>query len=688
MIPTDVLKFDPEAFITIDFETYYANDYSLSSKHLTPEGYIRDPQFQVIGVGVKVNDSDAGWYEEHEFREWARTIDWSRVAVLAHNGSGFDFFIMFWHYGIRAGFYFDSEDMARALYGAHGAITRIGLGALSKYHGVGEKGDEVVRAKGKRREDFADAEWQQYGVYCIGDCDLAKANFEVMLPLLPEVELWHIDTTVRMWTEPQLLLNSPFLTEYLVGERQRKADLLARIAQDKSILMSNDKFAALLVDYGVEPPMKVSLPKTKTARLKDPEAEPVMTYAFAKSDSGMQELLEHEVEEVRWLAEARVAVKSTINETRAERFLKLGAGNRLIPIPLRYAAAHTFRWSGRDKINAQNLERTNKRKPLKGAIRKALHAPDGHKVVVADSSAIEARMTAWLAGEEWLVEAFRQNQDPYNEFASVLYGRPIDRKHVKEDEGPGAVGKICVLGLGYGLGFIKLSQMMLAGPMGADPIQFTMDDAELMGVRVGAFFENDSKMERIREFPSRLGLEDLAIHCAVAEHLVQVYRRKNVAIKELWKAMNDEVLPWMLDETEEVTFGPNNCMTTTRHGLRLPNGVVMRYPGLKESDDHGYSYIGRYGKGHVHLYGGLMTENVIQALARIVVGDQMLMLRGKYGYQPALMTHDEIALVVPDAEVELAKARMLEEMRTPPPWAVGLPLNAECGAGQSYGSAK
>jgi DNA polymerase len=144
----------------------------------------------------------------------------------------------------------------------------------------------------------------------------------------------------------------------------------------------------------------------------------------------------------------------------------------------------------------------------------------------------------------------------------------------------------------------------------------------------------------------------------------------------------------MLDETEEVTFGPNNCMTTTRHGLRLPNGVVMRYPGLKESDDHGYSYIGRYGKGHVHLYGGLMTENVIQALARIVVGDQMLMLRGKYGYQPALMTHDEIALVVPDAEVELAKARMLEEMRTPPPWAVGLPLNAECGAGQSYGSAK
>jgi len=676
--PLDVLSFEPDALITLDFETYYAGDYTLTK--LTTESYVRDPRFEVIGVSVKVNDADTVWFEEIEFRVWAASIDWSRCAVLAHNCT-FDSYILAWHYGIIPGFYFDTLSMGRAL---HGTTRKNNLASLAAYYGLGEKGDEVVKAKGKRRKDFTEKEWLEYGLYCVQDTDLCKALFDVMP--FPEVELWNIDTTIRLFTEPQLVLNEPFLAQYLVDERKRKADLLARINQDKSVLMSGDKFAALLIDYNVTPPRKISVQKTKRAREVDPEAEPVETWAFAKNDSGMQELLEHETEEVRWLAEARVAIKSTINETRSERMLRMGAGGRALPVQLNYAGAHTFRWSGAGRTNFQNLERTNKRKPQKGALRKSLEAPKGKKVVVADSNAIEARGTAWFAEETELVEAFAQNRDPYNEFGSKLYGRTIDRKKNPEDEIPGAVSKVCILGLGYSMGWFKFAETMLRGPMGADPIRFTEKDAEQLNVRIGSFTGNDAKMARIQQMPSRLTLEDLATHCAVAERIVYTYRDAHPKIRELWKLM-DEVLGWM-EAGEEVLFGPSNVLQTVRHGILLPNGLILQYPGLAKDEDDRFSYISGHGKERVHLYGGLMTENIIQALARIVVSDQMLMVRGKYGYKPALMTHDELVLVVPDAEADLAKYRLITEMRTTPDWAVGLPLSAEGGIAQMYGGAK
>lgn len=356
-----------DAVITIDFETYYADDYTLSS--LTTEQYVRDPRFEVILVGVKVNQSSAVWMTPEDFAAWIPTVNWSRVAILCHHAH-FDGLILSHHYGVIPALYLDTLSMARAKHG-----TEVGgsLGKLSTHYGLGEKGHEVVQAKNKRRADFSLEEYAAYGLYCVNDCEL---EFRLLLCLLvgfPEIELWVIDSVVRWYTEPLFRLNEPLLKEFLTYERQRKQALLDRIGADKKTLSSNDKFAALLRTVAAMKGLDLE-PPTKTS-----PATGLPIYAFAKSDPGMQELLDHPDNDVRYLAEARIAIKSTINETRTERLLKAGAGGKAVPVYLKYSGAHTHRLSGGDRLNFQNFERVPEDpKPgeeWKGTLRKALEAP-------------------------------------------------------------------------------------------------------------------------------------------------------------------------------------------------------------------------------------------------------------------------------------------------------------------------
>ena len=657
--------------ITIDFETFYSKDYDL--KRFGTEGYIRDPQFEVIGVGVKVNNSVPMWLDVNTFRVYTRTVDWANVAVLAHHAH-FDGLILSHHFGIRPGFWLDTLSMGRLV---HTVDVGGSLAKLAAYYHVGEKGNEVIQAKGKRLADFTRADWEQYGEYCKNDCNLTWDIFHAILEWdFPESELHLIDMTVRMFTEPTFVLDLPMLEAYLIEERARKQALLDRIGQDKEVLMSNDKFALLLMELGVdEPPRKMSKRTGKE------------TWAFAKSDPGMQALLEHEEDNVRWAAEARVGVKSTINESRTERLLRAGAGGRPIPIYLNYHRAHTGRWSGGDKQNAQNWERTDKKDPNKGRIRKSIRVIPGKALVVADQAQIEARGLAWFAGDDPLVEAFAQGRDVYSEFATTVYGRTI----TKADELERFVGKTATLGLGYALGWLKFAMTMAAAK-----VIFTWKDIEVMGVDVEAFAALTDKYgvtnrDKVEEMPSRLPVPERMVHCAVAKRIVDRYREQRVPITETWEGFN-AALSCMLEGCD-ITCGPNDCIRLVYHGVELPSGRKLRYPGLSAKQDMFgdwvFSYMGgRVGKDKVHIYGGSLTENVIQALARDVIADQMTRIRMKYGYHIATTTHDEIVLVVNEQEAETAFKNTLAEMKIPPAWAAGWPVKAEGGWGQCYGEVK
>jgi DNA polymerase len=213
----------------------------------------------------------------------------------------------------------------------------------------------------------------------------------------PVKELKVIDTTLRMFVEPTLRLNLPMLESHLETVKERKAKLLAVAQADKDSLMSNDKFAELLMLLGVEPPTKISARTGKQA------------WAFAKTDEEFKALLEHADPRVQALVSARLGNKTTLEETRTQRFIDIALRGSL-PVPIKYYAAHTGRWGGDDKINLQNL-------PSRGQnankLKLSIEAPEGYVIIDSDSSQIEARTVAWLAGQNDLVEAFDKGEDVY-----------------------------------------------------------------------------------------------------------------------------------------------------------------------------------------------------------------------------------------------------------------------------------
>ena len=320
--------------ITLDFETYYDKDFSL--RKLTTEEYIRSLEFEVIGVGVKVNNGPTEWasgtYEQ--MKRYLDDFDWENSSLLCHN-TMFDGAILNWIYDIRPCIYLDTLCIARAL---HGVEVGGSLKALATRYGIGEKGTAVADAVGVHRWEFTDEALDLYGDYCINDVELTYELFGLMGNAFPRTELKIIDLTLRMFIEPILELDVPLLTEHLEDTKNLKEQLLTDAGVTKKDLMSNAKFAGLLEDLGVMVPMKVS-PTTG----KD-------TFAFAKTDQGFIDLLNHDDITVHMLANARLGNKSTLEETRTQRFISIAErgeqGKAWLPVPIKYYAAHTGRFGG------------------------------------------------------------------------------------------------------------------------------------------------------------------------------------------------------------------------------------------------------------------------------------------------------------------------------------------------------
>lgn len=316
--------------ITLDFETYYDKEYSL--KKLTTEEYIRDSRFEVIGLAIKVGDGETQWGSgtHEQIRRWLHTFDWDNAMLLAHNCL-FDAAILSWVFDVHPKALADTLSMGRALDGVDVGGS---LAAMAKRYGLGEKGTEILNALGKRRADFSPEELSRYGDYCINDVELTHALFERMAPAFPKGELKLIDLTLRMFTEPELELDRQGLEAHLKAVRQHKNELLiAAGVTDKKDLMSNAKFASLLEELGVTPPKKISPTTGKE------------TYAFAKTDPGLKALEDHEDDRVQALVAARLGNKSTLEETRTERFIQIAERGKF-PVPIKYYAAHTGRWGG------------------------------------------------------------------------------------------------------------------------------------------------------------------------------------------------------------------------------------------------------------------------------------------------------------------------------------------------------
>jgi DNA polymerase len=597
--------------LALDFETYWAKDYTLRT--IPTSLYVRDKRFKAQCLSVM---HDGNKYPHILFGNDIKSflqdrVDWSKTAVVAHHAH-FDGLILSHHYGVHPAFFVDTLSMARAL---HGAYVRSDLDTVLRLYGYdGKLGDVLKFTKGVRDLDPVLA--SLLGDYCRGDTMRLLAIAKKMMAQFPANELQKIDIFVKMFTDPVLRVDREKAKAELKKERASRTRKVNKAGVEPEQLRSREAFADILRERGIKPPTKVS---KRTGEV---------TYAFAKTDKGLITLLAEADEDIRELIEAKLALSSTIDVTRADALVARSEGNLPLPIYLNYAKAHTLRTTGGDKFNPQNFPSRNG-----DQLRQCIKAPPGYEIMTVDSGQIECRLNAWQAGQKDLLDAFRQKRDVYAEMATEIYGYPVDKKkHPKER----FLGKTVVLAAGYQLSGPRLQINLATGVGGVEPVFLELD---LCNAGIAAF------------------------------------RRKNSFIVAGWKKF-DNLIKHLAQGRGEI----EHAGTIFRRGeIVMHNGLTLKYGGLHMTDD-GWKYTSP--KGTKTLYGAKLVENWVQSVAYNLVSDQMLEL-AKY-MRVVMFEHDANTMLVRVKDVDKMLKLSEKVMLEPPKWAPDLPLAVDMQHGPRY----
>lgn len=639
--------------IGLDFETYWSVDYTLSK--MTTAEYVRDPRFKAHGASVWIDGLGAVWLNAESLAIFCRDAPWSEIELFGHN-LNFDGLILAEHYGAIPALYLDTLGMSRAVLGT--SVRRHSLHVIGEHLGLGGKldgGAALVNTKGRR--DLSPVEMEALGRYAVRDIELTWRVLNHLLPLFPRQEIPLLDWCVRTTTQPCIRLDVPLLEQEFANEVARKEAALATVGVDRKALSSNPQLATLLETLGVSPPTKVS---QRTGKL---------TYAFSKTDEDFVLLQEHPNPAVRALVDARLAVKTSIVETRCLKLAGIGRTGTL-PAEINFAgAATTQRFSGSGGVNLQNLKR---RSPM----RRALLPPPGFKFVVADLSQIELRVAATLARQQDIIDELARGGCVYSQFASDLFNVPVSKKLAKTDTKIAdyrQIGKVSVLQGIYGSGGATLKRALWVQTEG----KISLDEAEARRT----IYKFRSRYPRIPEFWGILeaqlyqwaGLTDNGI-TKLAE------RSADAAVKRL-------AAPFV--PTLQMPF-----LKVTPDGRIIgPHGHALKYPDLQVETDPArrfprinYRGFSREGNGRIDIYGAKAVENLCQWLARIVMSDAILEILPHYWIP--LTVHDELVAVAPEGEAKEAEAFIASVMSRSPKWWPELKVECETGIGDTYGDAK
>ena len=658
-----------KTLLTIDFETRWSSKeespigkYTLSS--MTTEAYIRDKRFKAFGCCIHEygTDKPTHWYGHNELPRILSTYDWATTAVLAHNAM-FDVAILSFIYGVNPCFIFDSLSMARALRGVEVGNS---LMKLADAFGLPPKGKAVHSTDGL--EEITPAIEKELADYCRHDVYLCEEIFSRLVVGYPSKELRLIDLTMRMFTNPVLELDVPMLELARDEEALKLKTALERVGVEEAELASNDRFAEILERLGAVVPLKTSKVTGKEA------------YALAKNDAHFQAMLNGDNEDVALMCEARLRVKSTLERTRAQRFIDI-ASRGAMPVPLSYYGAETGRWQAAKggSINFQNMKRGS-------FLRKSIMAPEGDVLVVGDLSQIEPRVLAWVAGYDNMLEIFRAGGDPYATFGAQMFSVPGLSKEAHPLLRQSA--KSALLGCGYQLGWASFSAQLLVGFLGAPPKQYNKAEAQQLGVtkeHVTKFINNKFHMEKMAEIPHICTDQELLIHCLAAKAIVEKYRAAAAPVVEFWGMLQDLIVSSLINGKE---YDYKGVVTFKKEEIVLVNGMSLKYPNIEVTkDERGHTqFVFGVGEKKGKLYAGRICNNIVQGLARIVMSDGMLRVQKKY---PVVGTvHDELLALVPAGEAEEARDWVHAQMTMEPKWLAGIPLNADVGYARRYGDAK
>ena len=587
----------------VDLESYYDREDCSLRKLSVPE-YIFHPKFQVHLLSAY----DLTWPAPkiilpQELPKFLASYPPDETEAIAHNML-FDGSVLAWKYNWVPARLVDTLGMVRALRN----YKKNSLGAVAEQlFGYNSKGDALGKVAGMTAQDIKNAGlWPAYCTYALGDSKIGMGIYAKLYPELPPEEREIMDLVLRCAIKPTLQADVPLLQTHLDELRQRKARLLRECGYEKAALMSTAQFKDALIELGVPIKTKISAAGNEVP-------------AFAKSDPFMSELAEYnEADEetnykVQTLAMARLSHKSTIEETRCQKFINIaslpwelaGPGENLdwseskdlplLPVPLRYGGALTHRLSGEWGMNLQNLPRDQR----KSQLRSALKAPEGYKLISADLSQIEARIVAVLCEQENLIQEFKAG-DVYSSFASRVFGRTITKK---KDPAARFCGKTGILSLQYGSGAARFHQMVTTQARANNiPLQGLFDET-------------------------------------VAQKTVNTYRTLYHKIPEAWRMLDDRLIH-IINNPKEGPFATWGPVTFSSGRILLPNGMYLRYQ-----------------VGEMDLYGAKILENCVGALTKVLTVNGWKPI---VDLQPHELVFDGIDWVSHSGVVERSPAKTIE----------------------------
>lgn len=616
--------------VVVDFETHFGTGYTLKS--LPSPLYITDPRFEVIGAAIKFDSEPEVFVKQPDLEEVLRAIPWGKSIFIAHNAA-FDGAIARWHYKIpKPMAYVCTYYLSRALY-AHtdGGVSLDAMGAR-----IGIRKHDGGALMAMRNMRYADIDWTSqssvdYREYAKQDAAVSYAIFQLLRHIVPLREQVIMSQLLEAFIEPELVLDCDLLDQYEESARREREELEEYIGMSIESLRSPATVASLLSARGVH------------LETKSTPAGNVIP-AISKADLSFTRLESHPDPMVRAIVTARFRAMSNLEGTRSAVFRQISQRLGSVPVPLLYSGAHTHRFSGRDRMNLQNL-------PRSGPLRKSLMARPGRRLVVVDAAQIEARILAWLAGEYELCAQFGRGDDVYSRFAEKIYGYPVNKTDTPEER---RVGKIGVLSLGYGAGAAKFEWML--GSQGADA------------------------------------------NSDFAAQVVRTYRTTYPGVPALWR-QGDRVLEQMMRPGASGRW----CACEVEHeALVLPSGLRLHYKNLRSEvvtrawgPSTQYLYDQPTFSGNTSpcgIWGGTLVENVTQALARIVITEAMCDLdeiARERGWRFVLQVHDELVYSVPEEDADVALAVLIFLMSRTPRWADNrLQLAAEGSTAVRYGDAK
>lgn len=623
-----------------DFETFFGTKYTLRSPGMSYTDYIMHEKFQAHGCSFitrgapdHINDEAEFYAGRHvegcfdRFKEWQK--QGYKIRLICHNML-FDGGIARLRYNFVADKYFCTLAMIDAMY--QGAISS-SLDTCMRVLLQWDEGKDTIlpEIKDMRTEDIPSDLWDRLLEYANDDVIACKELFDRYSPHLPAQEHQIMDIILKMFCDPKLKFNRDILLEACKEadeDREQRVKAALSHGATEDILRGNKTFPEFLESLSYEVPTKLN-PKG------------ISIPALAKTDEGFISMLESSDQRLADLAVGRLAVKSTQAQTRAYRFKKMHEDVGLFMAAYNYARAHTWRVTGGNKINAANLKRGSK-------LRTCIEAPEGYVLAVADASQIECRSNGYIAGQDDLMRLFKEGRDPYNETAGDIFGRVVDRKGNPDDFFEGFLGKTATLGLGF--------------QMGGPKFKLTVD----------------------RDAKQYLGM-DLDFDPDEANRIVyDVYRKKNHKIVEFWEIAKHMLVCMSADRDFTHNYGDGELRVVgSENKIYFPNGTWLYYAGLDYSDGQ-FTYIGRQ-NGRIktkYIYGGLLTENIVQKFARDITSHHMVQIAERY---PVVMhTYDENIAIVPEEEAEETMKWMIDLMCVPPEWAKSIPLDAEGGYAKEY----